>query len=294
MPPNRPIRKVGIVVNKTIDRALATLWKLIRFLQAKEIAIYLEEGSIDALNAVAKINRSFLPKEVSLEGFCVDAKIDALIALGGDGTVLRASRHAHNVPVLPMNAGRRGFLSEIEAEDFVEDLNPVLEGSYFIETHSRLQAQTEGSSSLPSILNEYLITPSEPLRATSFDLHLGGEERIGRFDADGIIVSTPIGSSGHALSSGGPLIHHNLQVMQISWICPISRSARPIVFPNTLTVSINTISPASPRIKVICDGQMFEVFDSPLQLTVSRSSEESKFIRLRPFFHRKKTIAFLR
>ncbi|MFX0115802.1 MAG: hypothetical protein ACFFB3_14730 [Candidatus Hodarchaeota archaeon] len=137
------------------------------------------------------------------------------------------------------------------------------------------------------------MTPSEPLRATSFDLHLGGDE-VACFEADGLIVSTPIGSSGHALSSGGPLIHHALQVMQISWICPISRSARPIVFPNTLAVSIEATSPGSPKIKVICDGQIFGEFDSPLTLKVTCSSQTTRFIRLKPFFHRKKTIEFLR
>ncbi|MHA2271158.1 MAG: NAD(+)/NADH kinase [Candidatus Hodarchaeales archaeon] len=290
---NPPLNKVGIVANTTIERALATLWKLIRFLKTRNITIFLEKGSIDALKALTEIKEYGFLEEASIENLCLKSDLDAVITLGGDGTVLRAARHSYDVPLLPINAGRRGFLAEIEAESFAEDLTAIANGTYFLEGYSRLQAEVSSEFSLPSVLNEYLITPSEPLRATSFDLHLGGEE-VACFDADGVIVSTPIGSSGHAMSSGGPLLHHDLQVMQISWVCPISRSARPIVFPNILTVSIEATSPSSPKIKVICDGQIFREVDSPLKLKITCSSQQTSFIRLKPFFHRKKTIKFLR
>ncbi|MFQ5980720.1 MAG: NAD(+)/NADH kinase [Candidatus Heimdallarchaeota archaeon] len=290
---NPNIAAVGIVVNSKIERAVTSLRELIQFLQEKNIVVFLEEGSFSALKSLARIPSHAILEEASIETLCADCDVDAIVTLGGDGTVLRAARHSYDVPLLPINAGKRGFLAELESDTFAEDLAAIIDGSYFIEDYSRLQAESSADSSLPSVLNEYLITPSEPLRATSFDLYLGGEE-VACFEADGLIISTPIGSSGHALSSGGPLIHHDLQVMQISWICPISRSARPIVFPNSLAVSIEATSPSSPQIKVICDGQIFGEFSSPLELKVTSSSQSTRFIRTQPFFHRKKTIKFLR
>ncbi len=293
MPQNSPIKIVGIIVNTTIEYAVRSLLKLIKFLNNRNVTCFLETGALDALRATGKtFDYSFL-SEVSIDDFCINRNIDVIISLGGDGTVLRAARHTIKIPLLPLNAGRRGFLSEIEANSFAEELNMILKGAYFIESHARLQIKTNNQAKLPSVLNEYLITPSEPLRATSFDLHLGGEESIGIFDADGLIISTPIGSSGHALSSGGPFIHHELEAMQLSWICPISRSARPIVFPNDQIVTIKAESPGSPKIKVICDGQIFGEFNSPLELKISRSAEKTQFIRFKPFFHRKKTTKFL-
>ena len=171
---------------------------------------------------------------------------DISIVIGGDGTLLRAARFYANsqTPVLGINLGRLGFLSQIEVNSFDKEIDKVLNKEYSVEERLML---TSGEY---TALNDFVIKGCNPTRTSKFFLEIDGE-LVCDYIADGLIVATPTGSTAYGLSAGGPILHPSLSAIVVVPICPHTLNARPLVIPADDTITVRT---SEELLSVAIDG----------------------------------------
>lgn len=211
-----------------------------------------------------------------------------LVTLGGDGTFLAGARLAapRGIPVLGVNLGRLGFLTEIEAEEIEEGLKRFLDGSYRIEERTILQViQIRGERTLArSIgLNEVVVDHSGDARMLRVEIDVGGQA-VGVIDADGVIVATATGSTAYALASGGPILEPTLRDLLLVPMSPFALTVRPIVFPPGQDVKVRVVrGPAEMRIdggrrgRAVETGDIVRCGSHPRRLKVVRFSPPERF-----------------
>ncbi len=192
----------------------------------------------DYKQALSDIEEMLLKKHVEFKSFDLDSMEefgDFTFVIGGDGTLLRTAKYysKYNTPVMGINLGRLGFLSQAHAKEFEGVLESVIEGNYIIESRTML------SSGDLIALNDFVIKGCDPSRTSNFYLEINDNEVCG-YIADGIIISTPTGSTAYGLSAGGPVIHPALNAISIVPICPHSLNARPLVVPSTEKITVRT------------------------------------------------------
>ena len=217
--------------------------------------------------------------------------MDAVVAVGGDGTLLRATQTAitRGVPVLGINVGRIGFLVEIEPERLHEACNRLQAGEYTIENRMMLDV-TLPNGETRMALNDVVMSRGGYARLIAVKAQVG-EEQIGRYVADGLIVSTPTGSTGYSLSAGGPIVCPEVECILLSPICPHSLQHRPIVAnaAQVVTLSLDCAPGQSAQLDV--DGQPVASRTDTQQVTIRRSATVTRLIRFgsNSFFHRIRT-----
>ncbi len=178
---------------------------------------------------------------------------DLILALGGDGTMLRALRATlgSGVPVFGVKYGRVGFLTSVDGDRLEESLTRVFAGDYRVVELSTLMATTESGSH--AAVNDVVITSSEPGRMVELGWEIGGEN-LGSQPCDGIICCTPSGSTAYNLSNGGPVMMWGLEAMAMTFVAPHSLHARPLVVPRGLDLSVANRS-AEHSVTVLVDGR---------------------------------------
>jgi NAD+ kinase len=211
------------------------------------------------------------------------------IVLGGDGTVLSAFRQVApwNIPLLTVNTGHMGFLTETYLNQLPQAIEALIAGKYELEDRAMLSVQVYRQDDLlweALCLNE-MVLHREPLTSMChFEIEVGKHAPVD-IAADGVIVSTPTGSTAYSLSAGGPVIAPGVSVLQLVPICPHSLASRALVFADTEPV---TIYPANPnRLVMVVDGNAGCYVLPDDRVRVLRSPYSASFIRLRPneFFH---------
>jgi len=181
---------------------------------------------------------------------------DLLLTLGGDGTFLAGARVAapRDIPILGVNHGHLGFLTEIEAEEMQSGLSRYLDGAYRIEARTMLEVTLarKGQRMVHEIgLNEVVVDHSGEARILRLEIDVGGQ-RVGVIDADGAIVATASGSTAYALASGGPILEPSLEDLVLVPMSPFALTVRPIVFAPGKEISLTVVrGPAEMRV----DGQ---------------------------------------
>ncbi|OGF44231.1 MAG: hypothetical protein A2452_05490 [Candidatus Firestonebacteria bacterium RIFOXYC2_FULL_39_67] len=218
---------------------------LVRWLESKGLKVVLDSS------AAKIIGRKTINIDLSL--------IDLFIALGGDGTLLALVREARptNAPFIGINAGMLGFLTEIKLKDMKPALNKVLKGDYEIDERISLETEVEGlNGKIKSMysLNDTVISALKG-RLITMDVHVN-EEYLNSYRADGIIISTPTGSTAYSLSAGGPIVSPKLNGIIITPICPHMLSNRPIIVPDDSVLKIFVKAKGGNAVKVTADGQM--------------------------------------
>nr|WP_199323866.1 MULTISPECIES: NAD(+) kinase [unclassified Leptolyngbya] len=213
-----------------------------------------------------------------------DSEMKFAIVLGGDGTVLSAFRQVApcNIPLLAVNTGHLGFLTEILLNQLPAALDALLSEDYEIEERTMLHVQIIREEAMlweALCLNE-MVLHREPLTSMChFEISVGRHNRVD-IGADGIIVSTPTGSTAYALSAGGPVIVPGIPVMILVPICPHSLASRSLVFPNRDPV---TIYPAIPhRLVLTADGNAGSYVLPDDHVCVKKAPYPARFVRLRP------------
>lgn len=195
--------------------------------------------------------------EVAAEPLRSDSEVDLVVVLGGDGTLLSVARSlGRAVPILGVNLGNLGFLTEVGRGELYPSLVRVLAGRYRIEERSLLRVEQHrggGSSQSWDVLNDAVIAKSALARIISLSLAVDGH-LVGHFRADGLIVSTPTGSTAYNLSAGGPILTPDLPVAVITPICPHTLSLRPLVVPDTSCLEI-TLETDREEVYLTLDGQ---------------------------------------
>jgi NAD+ kinase len=188
------------------------------------------------------------------------ASADLLITFGGDGTLLSVARHApEHVPILGVNMGTLGFLTEVRVEEFPEMLERVLAGEHFVEPRVTFDVAIHGpqrdASKLYRVLNDVVINKGAVARIIEMKVTVAGNF-VSTFRGDGLIVSTPTGSTAYNLSAGGPIIYPTMGAVVITPICPHMLTNRPIVLPDELDVEIAvTTNIEGHDIYLTLDGQ---------------------------------------
>lgn len=200
---------------------------------------------------------------------------DLLVVIGGDGTLLRYSAAAaeRGIPILGVNLGRIGFLSEITAEQFPEALSGFLAGKYRIEERMMLCCRVNGTE-YPSCLNDVLIFKKTFSGTIQVELFCDGQS-VGSVFSDGIIVSTPTGSTAYNLSAGGPVVTQNLDSIVVTPVCSHTLHMRPVV---SAPGSVWTFHVNGEGF-VAGDGIKLAAIGANDRVTVTRSERKTKFIR---------------
>ena len=221
--------------------------------EAVRRAALVTHGKPDVIgDALARVRRCAEVAGVELfEGPCPDP--DIIVALGGDGTMLRALRGALTVeaPVFGVNFGRVGFLTSISGDQLEEGLRRVFAGDYRMIELCTLAVTVNGERELA--VNDVVVTSSQPGRMVELEWEIGGED-LGRQPCDGMICSSPTGSTAYNLSNGGPVMMWGLEAMAITFVAPHSLDARPFVVPRGLDLRLTNQTLDVP-VAVLADGQ---------------------------------------
>ena len=210
--------------------------------------------------------------------------VDAVIVLGGDGTILETARHAANagVPVLGMNLGRLGYLAELEMTE-LDALDSIVKGEYSIDERSMLKvsikSEKKGIIYCGYALNDAVISNAPKL----IDLELlDNGAAISSYRADGLIISTPTGSTAYSMSAGGAIVDPRLKCICITPICPHSLTSKPLIFPDTAEIEVVNCTRREKRVILTLDGrQFFDVYCGDT-VHVVKAPFSAKLIRIKP------------
>lgn len=202
---------------------------------------------------------------------------EAVLSVGGDGTLLRANALAVrcNLPLLGVNVGRVGFLTEVELDRLEEACARLANEEYTLETRMMLKASMGDRTDYA--LNDVVLSRGGYSRLIGVNAWVDGD-RVGPFIADGLIVSTPTGSTGYSLSAGGPLVCPEVECMVLTPICAHSLQHRPVVPSATQTITVRLDGGYSAMVSV--DGRKPWGFSSGQTLTITKAEHAARFIRL--------------
>ncbi len=209
-----------------------------------------------------------------------EVPVSSCIVIGGDGTILRGAVRAatQGIPMIGVNLGRLGFLSEVEPSELPHAIARLLAGDYMVEERMMLRGSVNGSAQHEWIaLNDFLVFKECVSRVTEVELRINGQV-AGTYPCDGIIVSTPTGSTAYSLSAGGPVIAPTARGILVTPISPHKMSARPIFAAENDVIEIRTDGP-NGLCSVSSDGtQHYENFRQGDVLTITRANVTTKLI----------------
>lgn len=215
---------------------------------------------------------------------------DYLVVLGGDGTLLNSARQAApgGVPVLGVNMGHLGFLTEIDVPELFSALEKLIKGEYMIEERMMLEARVYRHGSLVEqsiALNDAVITKGALARLIFLETYVD-DEYVTTYPADGLIVATPTGSTAYSLSAGGPLVTPKMELMLITPICPHSLWARPLVIGADSQVKVEVLS-GQGEIMLTMDGQYGFKLQPKDTVMINKSPFRARFVcfQERSFFY---------
>ncbi len=206
------------------------------------------------------------------------SECSAILALGGDGTLLRASSAAvkHDLPLLGVNVGTVGFLTVAELEQADEAFARFARDDYSIESRMLLDAELKGRHI--TALNDIVVSRGGYSRLIGVNAWVD-EQHVGRFVGDGLIVSTPTGSTGYSLSAGGPIVCPELDCLMLTPICAHSLQHRPVITSPSSKITISLDEEHSSDALVSIDGMESYSLPKPQKLIITRSERQAKFIR---------------
>jgi len=241
------MQKIGIICKTGISEPVVILKELLPWLRQKGYEPFVDVETAAALN-IDGFARSQIP---SLS--------DLIIVLGGDGTLISTCRLVADkgVPVLGVNIGGLGFLAEIPVEKLYEMLEIVLTGNCPIEERLMLRAQVLRHGALIAeynVLNEVVVNKAALARIIDLETYIN-QSYVTTFKADGLIISTPTGSTAYSLSAGGPVLYPTLDNMVVTPICPHTLTNRPIVLAGNSIIEVILRSPTE-RVYLTLDGQI--------------------------------------
>lgn len=200
---------------------------------------------------------------------------DVIVVLGGDGTLLSVSRHGKgsDVPIVGVNLGGLGFLTEISVEEFATTLDKVLKDDFTISKRSMLDVRVvrDGDPIFDiTILNDAVITKDALARIIDIETYVN-EEYLTTYKADGLIVSTPTGATGYSMAAGGPLIYPTLANLIVTPICPHTLTNRPIILPESVVIRA-VLKSMNEKVILTLDGQVGFPLEYADEVTVKKSS----------------------
>ena len=267
--------RFAIFGNEYQRRKSASAQQLLECLSRRQAVVYIEEGFCRFLSESQHVKADIAGTLRDL-----DFDIDYVISMGGDGTLLKAASKvgARSVPIIGINMGRLGYLADVPATDIEEAIERLYSGDYVTENHSVIEATAmRGSlSGCPRALNDIAVLKQDNASMITIHARIDGKELI-TYQADGLIISTPTGSTAYSLSNGGPIIMPATDVLCLTPVAPHSLSVRPIVVPAKAEITL-TVESRSHNYLVAIDGRS-EKLPERTTLRIRRAPYEVKIVK---------------
>ncbi len=268
------VKHVGVVTRAASRNAIRTAAELADWLRRRDIEVALDEGSLRALS---------LPEATP---FDAGAGYDLVVVLGGDGTLLSVARSV-SVPILGVNLGRLGFLTELARSELYPSLVKILAGDYRLEERSIFDValrRSSGATTHYRAFNDAVIAKNALAKIIELEIKIA-DRLVARYRSDGLIISTPNGATAYNLSAGGPILFPELPVAVLTPICPHTLSFRPIVVPDAEAIEVKLQTPRE-EVFLTVDGQEGSSIGFRDTVSVRRSRSTAKLIRVshRSFF----------
>lgn len=263
-------RRVAVVAKASSREAIQT---------AHELAEWLDRRGLDvALDAAALRARRIR----DVREFDPGGSHDLVVVLGGDGTMLSVARSIReDTPILGVNLGHLGFLTEVGRGKLYPYMVRVLSGSYRIEERAQFDIEffrAGGGTTRYRVLNDAVVAKSALARIIEMDVSVDGNS-VARYRADGLIVSTPTGSTAYNLSAGGPIVYPLLPVAVVTPICPHTLSQRPVVIPDQERIQVVLETPRE-EVYLTLDGQEGTTMGFQDRFTVARSERSVRLVKV--------------
>jgi len=269
--------KFGIVGNIRKPAIREVTEDLIGYLTLKKIPFVIHEDLgkwFNNSNAELTIDNEFMVTETELTKKC-----DMLISLGGDGTMLSAARivSRFGIPILGVNLGKLGFLADVSIDDMTDCIDEIASGHYFIEERLAIQASVNDESQIYFALNDVVIDRGSSSRMIDIETTVD-DDYLATYVADGIIISTPTGSTAYSMATGGPIVVPGSDVLIINPISPHTLSARPMIVPDKCIVRIKIAANQNP-VHITIDGQEERFYDKPTEFKIEKAPFKVKLVK---------------
>ena len=264
------MKKIGILINPEKKLSKPVLERLLAFFKKEKVSIRVAENAKGIVE-----NTEILANEDKLRDFS-----EIMIAMGGDGTLLKAARIVGKkpVPILGVNLGGLGFLTEVVTEEMEETLTRILKGEFKIEKRMVLEASVENRKGFFA-LNDVVLYMGPERRVVDLTLYVN-DEMVARFSGDGLIVATPTGSTAYSLSTGGPILYPTLEAFVVSPISPHTFGLRPIVLSSNVEISLELMENEA---SVVIDGQEQFPLKIGQRLLVKKSDHYVHLVKSSPY-----------
>lgn len=263
------MKRIGIICKKGWIEAPELLRKFTQWLKDKEHEVILEHQSALSLG------------ETGISRDQISSLADLIIVFGGDGTMLGVARLASikNIPILGVNIGGLGFITEINKDEIFEAVESVLSGQYSVEERIMLTADIYRNGKKLSdflVLNDVVINKGALARIIELETYVN-HNYLTTFKADGLIISSPTGSTAYSLSAGGPILYPTLNCIILTPICPHTLTNRPIVLPGSFVIEV-ILASVSEDVYLTLDGQSGFTLKKDDRVEVRQSEYRSKFV----------------
>ena len=249
-----------------------TLHRLVDFLQEQKIDTFLD---VDTANSF-ELSLPILAREAMGE------KHDLIIVVGGDGSLLSAARMAIKVgvPVIGINRGRLGFLTDISPKNIETQLKAILLGQYIEESRFLLQTRIHDDEQVYSqgnALNDVVLSGGKETHLIEFDVYVN-QQLVSNYRSDGLIVATPTGSTAYALSAGGPIMHPQLNAMVIVPMFSHSLSSRPLVIDGQAIIELKISGKNENNLQISCDGEESRIVKPGQHVSIEKNPQQLRLL----------------
>ena len=259
-----------------VDETIASLQN---FLEQHGLKVYLGDTTAEGISGI----------RVTESGRSLPETIDVGIVIGGDGTMLHVTRALaeFDLPVIGINLGRLGFLTDIPIDKMEEKIDEILRGEYIIEERTMLSAKIfhqDGILVDCTALNDIVLTKGDTGKMIEFEAKVNGES-VGRTRGDGVIIATPTGSTAYALSAGGPILHPLLPAVVFAPMCPHTLGQRPLILDDQSQIEIELVDLAGAAANFFVDGLRALSLSGNENILIQRATKVGRMVRVKNHNH---------
>jgi NAD+ kinase len=268
------IKRVGLIGNSEKVSCASSLAKAVRLLRAAGRSVFTDAATASSF---AKLGATVCADAAELA-----ARVDMLVVFGGDGTMLRVAREiaGSQTPVLGINIGGLGFLTAVPSAGLPQALRQVWNDQFTFEPRALIEADIRcvGKPIRRSALNDWVISRGIASRLIELHVSVDGEP-LTRYRCDGLIISSPTGSTAYSLAAGGAVVYPTAEVFQLTPICPHTLSNRSLVLPLTSEISVKVVNP-KPATVLSADGELVTELSAGDEITIRRSRRTVRLMHL--------------
>jgi NAD+ kinase len=265
------VKRVGLIAKPHAQGLSDLLYQLLPWLAQRNMDVFLDTATAAAIGETSSYEKAALP-----------GLVDLMIVLGGDGTLLSVARllEERDIPILGVNLGGLGFLTETTASEVCTALERILDGNYTLQHRIRLKTFIHRQGQRlpqPTVLNDVVINKGALARIINLETYVD-DLYLTNYRADGLIVSTPTGSTAYSMAAGGPILYPNLHTLILNPICPYTLGQRPLVLPDTVKIEVMLQTP-NEDVLVTLDGQVGISLHYHDVVEIQRADTPMKLIR---------------